>query len=64
VLSFQILVDFGIGERRITPKEMRNIPITVSGDYWFQHRSPVLGAVHIPFTEQGKLDIAELIETK
>jgi hypothetical protein len=43
---------------------MRNIPLTVSGNYWFQYRSPVFGAVYIPFTEQGRLDIAELVETK
>jgi len=64
MLAFQILVDFGIGKGRIAPKEMRNIPITVSGNYWFQHRSPVLGAVHIPFTEQGIFDITELIEAE
>ena len=38
------------------------ISITVSGDYWFQHRSPVLGAVRIPFTEQGKFDFQPSVE--
>ncbi len=64
VLGFQILVDLRFGKGCIAPKEMRNIPITVSGYYWFQHRSPVLGAVHIAFAEQGIFDIAKLIETE
>ena len=63
-LRLQILVDRRIGERRVTPEIPLKITIAISGDDGLQDDFPILGAMHVPFSEQASFEVAEVVETE
>ena len=46
-LSFQQLVQLGLGERRVAAELERQAALTVAGDHRLQHRAPAFRAVHV-----------------
>ena len=61
-LAFEIFVDSGIGEARVsTEMEARDLAF-VSRDDWLQHAIPTVGAVNIAGSQGGSFQIAKLIE--
>jgi hypothetical protein len=63
-LGFQILIEFRVGKGGISPKITPQVPTLIACHHWFQHRPPILGAMHVAVTQQGLLHIAKLIEAK
>ena len=61
-LSFQQLVQLGLGERRVAAEPERQAALTVAGDHRLQHRAPAFGAVSVAGPQDAALQVAELVE--
>ena len=46
-LCFQILIEFRLCKGGIGPKITRNVSTLMTCHHWFQHRPPILGAMHV-----------------
>jgi hypothetical protein len=63
-LGFQILIEFRVGKGGIGPKVAPQVLAAIACHHRFQHRPPILGAMHVALAQQGLLHIAKLIEAK
>jgi hypothetical protein len=63
-LRLQVLVDLRIRKRSVSTKELRNCFTTIALHDRLKHRTPVVGAVHVPVTKRDPLQIAMLVEQK
>src|SRR5437868_12298904 len=61
-LSFEELVNLGIGEGSVAPKIETLHSAPVAGENRLQNRAPAIGAVHVPGPQGTVLDIAESVE--
>ena len=61
-LGFEELVDLRLGKGRIAPKIEALHAAPVARDHRFQHRPPVIGAMHIARPQGAPLHIAKLVE--
>jgi hypothetical protein len=61
-ISFQQLVEFGLGERGVATEPKRQAALTVAGDHRLQHRAPAFSAMSIARSQEAALEVAELVE--
>src|SRR5208337_4922045 len=59
-----IFIELRVGKGGIRPKFAWNISTLIACHDRFQHRPPILGAMHVAISQQGLLHIAKLIEAK
>jgi hypothetical protein len=63
-LVLEIRIHMRVAKGRIPSEVAEDIPVTIAGYDRVEDDLPVLGNVHVPFSEQAALEIAEVIEAR